>query len=196
MKEMAAAPAVSYILGFSPQNQKIDVSFHQLKVEVVGNAKYEMQARRGYYALKKSQDPQEQASAEIDEAILSREEILDIPMELQTQYFKKTPEETQVSVLTRLNVKDVHFRMVDKWNCNKLTIVTAVFDNNGNFIFGVQKNVNLKLSGPTYDHLISSGLTIKSNFDLKPGTYTLRQVVRGSEDSQMAARNGIVVIPN
>jgi hypothetical protein len=82
------------------------------------------------------QDPQQQASAEIDEAILSREEILDIPMELQTQYFKKTREETEVSVLTRLNVKDIHFRMVDKWNCNKLTIVTAVFDNNGNFIFG------------------------------------------------------------
>jgi hypothetical protein len=38
-------------------------------------------------------------------------------------------------------------------------------------------------------------LTVKSSFDVKPGKYMVRQVVRDSEGAQMAARNGTVVIP-
>jgi hypothetical protein len=37
---------------------------------------------------------------------------------------------------------------------------------------------------------------LKTSFDVKPGTYLVRQVVRDSEGSQLAARNGAVVIPN
>jgi len=47
----------------------------------------------------------------------------------------------------------------------------------------------------TYDKLSHTGLTMKSSFDLKPGKYVVRQVVRDSEGAQMAARNGAVVIP-
>ena len=42
----------------------------------------------------------------------------------------------------------------------------------------------------------STGLTVKLGFELKPGKYLIRQVVRDSEGAQMAARNGIVVIPD
>jgi hypothetical protein len=37
---------------------------------------------------------------------------------------------------------------------------------------------------------------VKSSFELKPGKYLVRQVVRDSEGSQIAARNGTVVIPD
>ncbi len=43
--------------------------------------------------------------------------------------------------------------------------------------------------------MLRTGLTLKSSFDLKPGKYMVRQVVRDSEGSQMAARNGAVDIP-
>ena len=40
-----------------------------------------------------------------------------------------------------------------------------------------------------------SGFTVKSSFDIKPGTYLVRLVVRDAEGAQMAARNGAVNIP-
>ena len=50
--------------------------------------------------------------------------------------------------------------------------------------------------GPfTASQLLRGGLTVKSSFDLKPGKYLVRQVIRDSEGSQMAARNGAVEIP-
>jgi hypothetical protein len=53
----------------------------------------------------------------------------------------------------------------------------------------------MKLLDTTYDRLSHSGFTVKSSFDVKPGTYLVRLVVRDAEGAQMAARNGAVVIP-
>jgi hypothetical protein len=58
------------------------------------------------------------------------------------------------------------------------------------------KVIEMKLLDTTFARLSRSGFTVKSSFDLKPGTYLVRLVVRDSEGAQMAARNGAVVIPN
>ena len=71
----------------------------------------------------------------------------------------------------------------------------AIFDANGNLVIGGQKVLDLKLEDATYETLMRAGLIVKASFDLKPGKYLVRQVVRDSEGSQMAARNGTVVIP-
>jgi len=46
-------------LGFSPQNLKLDGSFHHLKISLKDPAKLTLQARRGYYAPKHVADPAE-----------------------------------------------------------------------------------------------------------------------------------------
>jgi len=195
MKMIGSAPEVSYVIGFSPQNEKIDGSFHTLKVKLTGKEKYTIQARRGYYAPRKLNDPKEQEKQEIQEAIFSRDEIMDLPLELQTQYFKKDATEAQLSVVSRLQVKGMHFRTADGRHNDSLTFATAIFDDNGNFVTGGEKILQMHLLDPTYERVLRTGLTLKSSFDLKPGKYMVRQVVRDSEGSQMAARNGAVDIP-
>jgi VWFA-related protein len=195
MKMIASAPEVSYVLGFSPQNEKMDGSFHTLKVKLTGKEKYTIQARRGYYAPRKLNDPKEQEKQEIQEAIFSRDEIMDLPLELQTQYFKKDAAEAQLSVVSRLQVKGMHFRTADGRHNDSLTFATAIFDDNGNFVTGGEKILQMRLLDPTYERVLHTGLILKSSFDLKPGKYMVRQVVRDSEGSQMAARNGAVDIP-
>jgi len=54
----------------------------------------------------------------------------------------------------------------------------------------------MRLLDTTYNRLSRSGLTLKSSYDVKPGSYMVRLVVRDGEGSQMAARNGAVVIPD
>jgi VWFA-related protein len=195
MREAGAAPAVSYLLGFSPQNLKIDGRYHTLKVTLTSKEKLSIQARHGYYAPKSLSDPAEAAKQEIQEALFSQEEIRDLPLDLQTQFFKKDQAEARLAVLTRLDVKGMRFRKAQGRNNDQLTIVTGIFDENGNFVTGGQKVIEMKLLDTTYDRLSRSGFTVKSSFDVKPGTYMVRLVVRDSEGAQMAARNGAVVIP-
>ncbi|MGH9676179.1 MAG: VWA domain-containing protein, partial [Candidatus Acidiferrum sp.] len=50
MREAVAAPSLSYVLGFSPQNLKIDGRYHTIEVKLANKLKYSLQARRGYFA--------------------------------------------------------------------------------------------------------------------------------------------------
>ena len=196
LRQAVAAPPLSYLLGFSPQNLKVDGRFHGLKVSLTSKQKFSIQARNGYYAPKSIPNPVEAAKQEIREAIFSQEELHDVAVDVQTQFFKKDATSARLSVLTHFDIKGIHFRKMEGRNADTLTIATAIFDDNGNFVVGGEKTVQMRLLDTTFNRLSRSGLTLKSSYDVKPGSYMVRLVVRDGEGSQMAARNGAVVIPN
>jgi VWFA-related protein len=193
--QVAAAPEFVYVLGFSPQNLKLDGAYHALKVKLTNSHGLDLQARRGYYAPKHLPDPAEDAKREIQEALFSRDELQDIPVELHMQFFKSSDIAAKIAVLARVNLKNLHFRKADGRNNDNLTVLTGVFDRNGNYISGVEKILELRLLDPTLDKLLNSGVTVRTNFDVAPGSYVIRLVVRDSEGQNMAARNGVVEIP-
>src|SRR5712675_413016 len=195
LREAAAAPAMSYLLGFSPQNLKLNGSYHTLKVALARKQKFSVQARHGYYAPRTIADPAEAAREEIQEALFSQDEIHDLPVDLQTQFFKKDQSQARLAVLTHVDLKGMRFRKAEGRNRDGLTVATAIFDENGNFVTGGEKLVEMRLLDTTFERLTHSGFTLKSSFDVKPGTYLVRLVVRDTEGAQMAARNGAVSIP-
>ena len=195
MQRAMSAPDVSYVLGFSPQNMKMDGNFHTLKISLTNKSKYVLQARKGYYAPRHLKDPAEAAKEEIQEAIFSQEEIRDVPIKLQTQFFKSSDTQAKLAVLTRVDMNAIRFRKDAGRSNDNLTFATAIFDENGNFITGGEKILEMKLLDPTLTRLDKTGLTVKSSFDIKPGTYLVRMVVRDGEGAQMAAKNGAVTIP-
>ena len=195
LREAIAAPSTSYVLGFSPQNLKLNGSFHTLKVTLKGKQKFMVQARRGYYAPRTMKNPEETAKEEIQEAVFSQEEIRDLPVELQTQFFRRDATAARLSVLAHVDLKGLKFRKVQDRNHDNLTLATAIFDENGNFVAGGEKILEMKLRDATLERLDRTGVTVKSSFDVKPGNYLVRLVVRDKEGELMAARNGAVVIP-
>ena len=194
-KRVAARPEYYYVLGFSPQNLKLDGSFHNLKVTVKSPSKVNLQARRGYYAPRHVADPAEAAKQEIEDALFSREELHDLPIELHTQFFKASEDSAKLSVVVRVDVKHIRFRKVEGRNRNDLTVVSGLFDRNGNYITGVTKVIEMRLKDETLEHKLQSGITLRTSFDVKPGSYLVRLVVRDAEGQVMSAENGAVEIP-
>jgi VWFA-related protein len=195
LKRAGEAPEILYVLGFSPQNQRMDGKFHVIKVTLTKKQKYRIQARRGYYAPKKLNDPQQQAKQEIAEAVFSQEEIHELPLELQTQYFKSSDAKGHLQVVSRIDIKSLQFRKAEGRNSDDLTVATVLFDENGNSVLGVEKLLEMRLSDETYAKMSKTPLVVTTSLDVKPGRYMIRQVVRESEGAQMAARNQTVFIP-
>jgi VWFA-related protein len=193
--QAVAAPPVSYVLAFSPQNLKLDGSYHTLKVTLENSKGLSIEARHSYRAPRSLQDPAEQADREITEAITSRDEVIDIPVELRTQFFKKDSGDANLSVLAHVNTQTMHFRKEGDRHLDNLTMETAIFDANGKFVTGGKKVITMNLTDTTLERLNRSGLSIDSSFDVKPGTYLIRLVLRDTEGAQMGARNRSVVIP-
>ncbi|MGB6479671.1 MAG: VWA domain-containing protein [Candidatus Sulfotelmatobacter sp.] len=193
-RRVADTPQYSYVLAFVPQNLKLDGSFHSLKVTLRNPQKLTLQARRGYYAPKNFTSPDEQAKQEIVDAMYSQEELHNLPVNLHTQFFKASDQDATLVVLAHVDVKRLRFRKVEGRNNNVLTCVSALFNRNGNFVEGIEKTVTMKLKDETLEHKLSSGITLKTSFDVKPGSYLVRLVVRDAEGQMMSAENGTVEI--
>jgi VWFA-related protein len=194
-KQVASTPEYVYTLGFAPQNLKLDGSYHKLKVSLKNPAKLTLQARRGYYAPKHAVDPAEEAKQEIGAAVFSQEEQHDLPVELHTQFFKPSDAEAKLSVLAHVDVKHIRYRKVDGRNTNELTVVAALFNRNGVFMQGTEKKLTMRWKDETLENKLGSGITLKTNFDVKPGSYLVRLVVRDAEGQLMSAENGAIEIP-
>jgi hypothetical protein len=192
---LATPPEYVYYLGFYPKDLKPDGRYHEIKVKLADTKGLTVQARKGYWAPSHEEDAAATATREIGEAVFSRDELRDLPIEIHTEFFKTTEADAKLKVATHLDIRRLPLRKQDDRNRDDLTLVCALFDGNGNYIKGTQKVVELRLKDENLDHRRTQGVNVISNFDVKIGPYMIRVVVRDAEGQQMAAANGVVEIP-
>jgi VWFA-related protein len=192
-ERVTAAPEFSYVLGFSPAELKTDGSFHSLKVRLPEGKGVSIQARRGYYA-RTSDSQDNRTAADVDDAVFSRDQIVNIPVVLQTGYSKpNTGDTAKVLVVAKIDVTTLHFQKAAGRSHDSLSAVAALFDPEGGYVTGAAKTVNLRLSDETLSKK-DPAVTLHWEFDVKPGTYAVRLVVREPESNTMTALNRTVKI--
>lgn len=96
--------------------------------------------------------------------------------------------------MAHMDARRLHFHKSEGRNGDELTFASALFNQNGNFLQGTQKVVTLRLRDGTLAHILNSGITMTTDFEVKPGSYLVRVVVRDAE-GQLSAENGAVEIP-
>jgi VWFA-related protein len=193
-REIAASAEYAYVLGFSPQDLKPDGKFHELKVVARDSPKLKVQARKGYFAPKQGINASEQAKQDIEEALFSRTEVHDLPVDLQTQFSKSGAAKAQLDVLAHVDVQRMRLQKAGERSAGTLTVVAGLFDSNGKFVSGIQKVVDMHLKDETLADKLGSGIIVKSSFDVAPGSYLVRLVVRDTE-GELATANGSIEIP-
>jgi hypothetical protein len=85
------------------------------------------------------------AREEIQQAVFSQEELQDVPRDCQTQFFK-VGNGIRLSVVAHITTKGLKFTRAGDRSKDNLTIATAIFDENGNLVTGVEKIVEMKLT--------------------------------------------------
>jgi VWFA-related protein len=191
---VAAVPEFSYVLGFSPAALKADGSYHSLKVQLLNQKGANIQARKGYYAQKQG-STEDTAEEDIHDMVFAQEEIGDIPVDVVTQVSKSGTSAARLIVMANLRVTWLHFRKVDARNRDSLIVVSAVFDRDGGYVVGARNTVNLALRNETLALTDHPGIGVQSEFEVKPGTYRVRVVVRELSGKAISAHNVAVTIP-
>jgi VWFA-related protein len=195
LNTIAARPEYVYVLGFSPQALKYDGAYHGLKVSVKNSANLTTQARRGYWAPKHAVDSEEAAKEEIQESVFSREEVQTIPLAVQTEFFESGDAKFDLTVTAQLDAKALRFNKAQDRNDDTVTVVTGLFDPNGNYVAGIEKVVDLHLRDKTLEAFENAGMNVKEDFTVGPGRYLVRVVVRDSGGKAITAHNSGVEIP-
>jgi VWFA-related protein len=194
-RKAGGLPEAYYSLAFSPQQLKLDGRFHVLKVRLAEPAGLTVQARGGYFAPRQSPDVATQEKEDIEQALFSQDEVSELPVEVHTEFFKPDGSSAKLSVLTRLDAHLLRFHKAEGRNLSKVTFVTALFDRDGKLLDGREKAVEFHLRDTTLERLLQSGIAVKASFDVSPGTYLVREVVREAEGGQISGLNRTVEIP-
>ncbi len=192
-RRTSALPEVTYVLGFAPQDTKFDGSFHALKV-TTSVREAVVQTRRGYYAPKNAGDAAEAAQNETGAALFARDQPSDIPVELETQFVKADEKHARLAVIVHVDLKPVRFQKTGDVNRATLNVATALFDRNGILVTTTEKEFTLTLTDERLQAATASGIALKVNFDVAPGMYAIRLVMRDS-GGHTTARNHAVEIP-
>jgi VWFA-related protein len=192
---------ISYILAFSPSNLKPDGRFHSIKVTLHEKRKgIALQARRGYFAPLAGAKPTDELAEAMRSAVLSREDVRGLPLDITTEISRGTGEnagKAELGIMARVEVGRVHFRKDGDHNLNTLTFVSSVFDHDGLWVGGQQKKLPLDLPDDKLQQLMNSpGVLMRSAFHLAPGTYSIREVVMDSEDRHIGAVTRSVEVPD
>jgi VWFA-related protein len=195
LRVIAAAPEVSYLLAFTPHNFKFDGKFHSLRVTLATKEHVTIETRRGFYAPKQSLNMEEAAKQEIQEALFSQDVQQEVPIQLHTEYYKVDAADAKLAVMAHIDLAHLRFQKAAGRNDDNVTIVTALFDRDGNIVTAIEKTVEMRLRDTTLTRVSRTGVTVKTSLDVKPGDYLVRLVVRDSNAAQLSTENGSVQIP-
>jgi len=195
-RRVGSFPEAYYSLVFAPEDLKLDGKLHTLKVALADNpGNFTIQARRGYFAPDKAVDAATVAKEELEQMIFSQEESQAIPVKVETQYYQADSGQARLSVLTHVDIQGVRFRKAGGRNLDNLTVVTALFDQAGNYVTGEQKKIEFRLLDATLARLSRTGLSMKASLPIKRGSYLVREVVQDSESNQLSASSNQIEIP-
>jgi VWFA-related protein len=195
-RRTSSQPEFTYLLGFSPQNLKNDGSLHSIQVKLKQSAGLTVQARRGYFAPRRSPAPEDKEEQDLQDALFTRAERTDFPLAFNTQFFKSSETAAKISIVARVGLEKLHFRKAEGRNEDDVVVVTGLFDRDGNLL-NARKNVaNLRFRDETFEKRVGAGLALRASFeDVKPGVYMLRLVARDTEGQMISAANGAIEIP-
>ncbi len=193
VERLGAPPAFTYLLAFTPQGLKNDGKFHNIKVELKQSKGMTLQARKGYYAPMAG-NSNEEAQREIADEVFAQNEVQELPLQTQTQYYLGGDDKAHINVVVRVDVKRMAFKKSDGRNLNDLTVVTALFDRNANFISAKSNTVKMHIKDETLATKLNSGITLKSNFEVSSGSYVIRVVARDGQ-GKLSAQNSPIEIP-
>ena len=185
-----------YVLAFTPPDLKPDGQFHKLRVSLVNPKGFTVQARRSYFAPIPSEDAAARASEEIVDAAFSQDQLRELPIDVRTQFYKVNESDVRLAVVTHLDLSAVRFLKEQDRNLNDLTFVTVLFDRDGKLVTGKEKKVLFRLRDATLARLTQSGISLKMEFDVKPGTYLIRQIVRDSQAGRLSGLTRTVELPD
>ena len=195
-RRTATTPEYVYLIAFTPQSLKYDGKFHNLKVVLksVPVPNLTARTRKGYFAPKVAESAAAQAQSDIEDAVFSRDERQDIPVDLHTEFFR-AQNKANVAVVTHVDLRPLQFRKDGERNLNTLTVVSALFDRNGRYIAGQEKRIDFHMRDEVLQLQMRKGIAVKSSFAVDPGDYMVRVVVRDAEGEMLSSKNDTVNIP-
>lgn len=194
IQQISSRQEYYYILTYAIPPQKPDGRFHRIKVEVIRPG-LQVSYRKGYYAPKEEVTFERQKKEDILEALQAPGNLNEIPMGLSYNCYQDDDTTYNVSVLMKIGIRGLRFLDEDSRHKNLISLVVVAFDEADQYVKGVEKSVDFRLTDASYVGLLDRGITSTIEFKLPVGRYRIKAVVREASQGKIGSLTKAIEIP-
>jgi VWFA-related protein len=168
---------VTYTIGYYSTDETQDGKFREIKVKV-NRPHLDVRHRKGYFALKPSDNTAKTRKDEVRAAVWSPLESTAVALNARADFIDQ-PEPNTLSVFVQINPAGIGFRKDgDRWKAD-LDIVYVQKDEHGTALGnGVADTLSLAFTDANYAKVVKDGLIRQRRFARQAGAVNLRIVVR------------------
>ena len=193
-RQIRDARSFYYVLSYASHDQKASGKYHRIRVEVARPG-LELSYRRGYFAPREELSQEERKNEDFQLALEVPGRFDRIPLELDFRSSPLKEDRHRLSVFTKVNVAAIPFHHQKGRRTNLLNLVVAVYDEKSAHVDGSEQKVELSLSESSYRSMLQRGFIAKTEVEIPAGQYTVKAVVRESNQARMGSVQQAFGIP-
>ncbi len=194
LRQLAALPDVSYVLGFSPETEKDTGAFRSLKVRVPAQHDIIVNTRPGYFLPTKAEMIPAAKLQKLNKEVMASDTLTEMASHVSTEPGKLATGEDALRVIAHVDGHGLYFKKIDKRHKERVIFITALFDLQGHYLGGTEGVMDLNLKDSTHAQIAHDGVNAKATLQAPPGTYRLREVIQEVVGGRIAASSQVVEI--
>jgi VWFA-related protein len=186
---------VYYVLGYFSSNPKEDGRYRKIRVELVKPG-LKIEHRPGYFAAKAfGQLTQQERDLQMSQAMIVDRPFVDVPLILEADYFRRDDDTTLVPISIELDGDGLKFEEKGANREGKFEFVAQATDTKGKISSVARDIVQLKLPAEKYDRIKAGGIFYSTGFQLRPGKYKLKFLVRDNVTGKLGSFEQPIDVP-
>jgi VWFA-related protein len=195
MKQARVDTHVYYVIGYFSSNPKEDGKYRKIRVELA-RTDLKIEHRPGYFASKAfGQLNQQERDLQLQQAMNLDRPFVDVPLILQADFFRKDDNTVIVPVSLELDGDGLKFEQKGSNSEAKFEFVAQVTDSKGR-VSGVARDaVQVRLPAEKAEKIKAGGIFYSTGFQLKPGSYKMKFVVRDNLTGKLGSFEQPINVP-
>ena len=182
LKRIADETRAYYLIGYNPTNTERDGKFRKIKVKVPHRKGTKIRARKGYYGPS-DEDVEDDTPVSADPAFQialdSPYDVPDIPLRMTHFVREETFLDTaKVYIAAEVDINGLEFEKQEGLDVAAVNFLMVAVQRESGEYFRIDQKLDLKLPPETRAELSRTWLPIVRSFDLEPGHYRAKFVLR------------------
>ena len=188
-----------YIVGYNSGNTNLDGHYRKIDLKIKNSVAAKLDYRRGYFASKNwGKFDTEDKERQLSEALMMGDPMTDIDVRAEIDFFRLGRDSYFVPVEVKIPGSDLEMAKHGNAERTRLDFIGVVKDSKGEVTGGgnVRDYVDLELKGDKAAEITKHPVAYDTGFTLKPGSYTLKFLVRENETGKIGTFEQKFTIPN
>jgi VWFA-related protein len=195
IKQVQMDSNIYYVIGYFSSNPKQDGKYRKIRVELT-RADLKIEHRPGYFASKAfEQLNQQERDLQLQQAMNVDKPFVDVPLILQTDYFRKDSNTVFVPVSLELDGDGLQFEEKGANRESKFEFVAQVTDGKGGITGIARDSVQVRLPAEKAEIIRAGGIFYSTGFQLRPGEYKMKFLVRDNVTGKLGSFEQPLSVP-